>query len=58
MPDWLYNDSNAASQVGFGFANFLLGQVRSASQGVGLPSAGGRNGLNFFVNDSISSLRS
>jgi len=53
VPDWLYNDSNAASQVGFGFANFLLGQVGSASQGVGLPSAGGRNGLNLFVNDSI-----
>jgi len=53
LPDNLYNDSVTASQLGFGFANFLLGQVASASQGTGLPSAGGRDGLNVFVNDSI-----
>jgi hypothetical protein len=53
LPNWLYNDSAAAQQLGFGFANFLLGEVGSASQGTGLPSAGGRNSLNFFLNDAI-----
>jgi hypothetical protein len=53
LPDDLYNDSTIAPQLGFGFANFLLGEVGSGSQGTGLASAGGRNGLNFFINDSI-----
>ena len=53
LPDDLYNDSTIAPQLGFGFANFLLGEVGSGNQGTGLPSAGGRNGLDFFINDSI-----
>jgi len=53
MPAALYNNTQANQQLGFGFANFLLGDVASANQAVGIASAAGRNGLNFFINDSI-----
>jgi hypothetical protein len=53
LPASLYNNSTVEQQLGFGFANFLLGDVASANQAQGIASAAGRNGLNFFVNDSI-----
>lgn len=53
VPDSLAFDSTIAPQLGFGFANFLLGEVGSGSQGTGLPSTAGRNGVDLFVNDSI-----
>lgn len=52
LPDWL-SGSGVADQLGFGFANFVLGDVSSANHGVAFPTNAGRNGLNFFVNDSI-----
>jgi hypothetical protein len=52
LPNWL-SGSGVADQVGFGFANFVLGDVGSANHGVAFPTAAGRNGLNSFVNDSI-----
>lgn len=53
LPATLYNNVQAREQLGFGFANFLLGDVGSASQAVGIASSAGRDGLNFFFNDSI-----
>jgi hypothetical protein len=52
LPDSL-SGSGVADQLGFGFANFVLGDVSSANHGVSLPTRAGRNGLNLFVNDTI-----
>jgi len=53
LPAALYNNTQASQQLGFGFANFLLGDVASADQAVGIASQAGRDGFNFFINDSI-----
>lgn len=53
MPDALYTNSEINSQIGFGFANFMLGEVGSGTQGTGLASRAGRDGLNFSIHDSI-----
>ena len=53
LPLALSNNAQINQQVGFGFADFLLGDVASADQAVGIASLAGRNGLNFFINDSI-----
>src|SRR5262245_1478869 len=52
LPDELSN-SPAAFELGFGFANMLLGNVAQAQRGVSLPTRAGRNGINLFFNDSI-----
>ena len=52
VPDNL-STSGAADEIGYGLANMLLGDVAKAQHGVSLPTSAGRNGLNFFVNDSI-----
>jgi hypothetical protein len=46
-------DSAVRGQVGFGFANFLLGQVDSASRGTASNQHGGRMAYSFFVQDNI-----
>jgi hypothetical protein len=52
LPDEL-RDSPAAYELGFGFANMMLGNVAKAQRGVSLPTSAGRNGINLFFNDSI-----
>lgn len=42
-----------ASQVGFGFASFLLGDVQTASSDVGLPLYGRRNSGSLFAKDDF-----
>ena len=41
IPSALYNNTQVSQHLGFGFANFLLGDVGSASQGEGIPNSGG-----------------
>jgi len=42
-----------ASEVGFGFASFLLGDVQSANEGTPLDLYGRRKGLSLYANDSF-----
>lgn len=43
--------SSYADKVGFGFASFLLGDVASASEGVGLQQHGRRNSASLYAQD-------
>lgn len=47
------NNSPIASYVGYGFANFEMGEVGSASKAVGGHLRGRRKGLNFYVDDTV-----
>lgn len=47
------NDGTLSPYVGFGFANFLLGEVGAASKTVGGHLHGRRKGLNFYAEDTI-----
>jgi len=47
------NNSLVSPYVGFGFANFELGEVGSASKAVGGHLRGRRKGLNFYAEDTI-----
>ena len=48
-----YNGTPLASNVGFGFANFEMGEVGAASKAVGGHLHGRRKGLNFYAEDTI-----
>jgi hypothetical protein len=47
------NNSPIASYVGYGFANFEMGEVGAASKAVGGHLRGRRKGLNFYVDDTV-----
>jgi Carboxypeptidase regulatory-like domain len=49
----IYNNASVSPYVGFGFANFELGEVGGASKAVGGHLRGRRKGLNFYGEDTI-----
>lgn len=49
----IYNDASVSPYVGFGFANFEVGEVGQASKTVGGHLRGRRKGLNFYGEDTI-----
>jgi hypothetical protein len=53
LPAALYNNTQVSQYLGFGFANFLLGDVGSASQGEGISASGGIYQLSFVGGDKI-----
>jgi hypothetical protein len=52
-PMAINNNSNVSPYVGFGFSNFELGEVGSASKTVGGHLRGRRKGLNLYAEDTI-----
>src|SRR5581483_1445624 len=53
VPQTLANNSQISPYIGFGFANFLLGEVASGSKGNGIDQHGLRKGMNLFMEDQI-----
>lgn len=49
----VYNNSSVSPYVGFGFANFELGEVGAASKAIGGHLRGRRKGLNFYAEDTV-----
>jgi len=53
MPQSIANNSTVAGDLGYGFANMLLGQAQAASQGVTTGSHSDRKAFNLFGADQI-----
>ena len=57
VPTALESNSEISPYLGFGFANFLLGDVGSASKNTAIPLGGRGKGMDLFIEDQIKVTR-